>query len=63
MSKKNSSAHGSSINGSESLSNSSSLLNWVQNVFRLVFVLIRFPEGIDKYAEKFELQQIRVKQS
>ena len=45
------------------LSNSSSLLNWVQNVFRLVFVLIRFPEGIDKYAEKFELQQIRVKQS
>ena len=30
---------------------------------RLVFVLIRFPEGIDKYAEKFELQQIRVKQS
>ena len=41
------------------------LLYWTEfkNVFRLVFVLIRFPEGIDKYAEKFELQQIRVKQS
>ena len=62
-SNKISSAHGSSINASESLSNSSSLLNWVQKGFRLVFVLILFPEGIDMYAEKFELQQTRVKHS